>query len=130
AARLLKGVRRLKQQLAKVVGRGSPPGVEEAVEDLFTVFRLPEAFRVMCEANYRLLVNYRVQVYPGRITLFRAHAQPLFCRQGADLGWGPMAGGGLTIEVIPGTHDSMLRQPYVRVLAQKLNAALQQTANT
>src|SRR5262249_34152635 len=122
--RFQKGVRRLKQKTAKLLGRSSANWLEEEVVDLFSVARLPESFRALCEANYQATMDYRPQLYAGKVTLFRARSQPLFGRHGADLGWGKIAAGGLEIRVVPGTHDSILKEPHVKVLAQEFKAAL------
>jgi thioesterase domain-containing protein len=123
-ARLARAARRFKHKLAKHQGRSAGQALEQDVADLFPVARLPESFRLICEANYRALMDYRPQPYPDRITLFKARSQPLVCRHGADLGWGRLAGGGLTTRIIPGTHDSILKEPHVRLLAEEFKAAM------
>ena len=59
-------------------------------------------------------------VYPGRLTVFRIHKRPYYRINDEALGWGQRALGGVDIEVIPGDHDSIFREPNVRVLAEKL----------
>jgi hypothetical protein len=46
-------------------------------------------------------------------------------RQAPITSWGPLAGGGLSIDVLPGDHYSLLRQPVVRQTAQTLGAFLE-----
>ena len=43
----------------------------------------------------RALREYTPQVYPDRLTLFRARMQPLFSSRKPDKGWGRLAAGGL-----------------------------------
>ncbi|HAX75864.1 MAG TPA: hypothetical protein DCY88_08510 [Cyanobacteria bacterium UBA11372] len=81
---------------------------------------------VVEEANKQAARKYVLQVYPGRVTVFRAIHQP--APEGWDIdpqmGWGELAGGGLDIHDVPGNHDSMFREPHARVLAEKLRACI------
>jgi amino acid adenylation domain-containing protein len=94
------------------------------LELLFDVRRLPDHYRRLIEANLRASHNYVPKPYAGRLTLFRARAQPLVCWHKADLGWGSFALGGVATRIIPGTHDSILKEPHVKTLAEELRAAL------
>ena len=73
--------------------------------------------------------NYVLQVYPDKVTLFRAETQAAdqgvgFVPLDWDLGWGKLASGGLNIQAISGDHMSMFREPHVQILAQKLQECL------
>lgn len=57
-------------------------------------------------------------VYPDRVTLFRAIENIGFLDP--DLGWRELAPGGLEIHDVPGNTVSMLQEPHVQVLAEKL----------
>jgi len=58
------------------------------------------------------------EVYPERVTLFRAIANIGFIDH--DLGWSELAPGGLEIHDVPGDTFSMLEEPHIQVLAKKL----------
>ncbi len=76
------------------------------------------------EANIHASKNYVPQVYPSHITLFRAKLRSsryYFDPQG---GWGGLASQGIEIHEIPGDHNSILIEPHVQVLAEKLKACL------
>jgi amino acid adenylation domain-containing protein len=66
---------------------------------------------------------YRPQPWHGRITLFRASVQP-DPRFPRDLGWTPLAKGGLEVCDIPGDHWSVIREPYIFVLAEQIQKYL------
>ncbi len=68
--------------------------------------------------------GYRPRPYPGPLTLFRAAGQEHPVELGPDLGWAPLAGGGLRIVEVPGDHLTMIHRPHVRGLARKLTACL------
>ena len=57
-------------------------------------------------------------VYPGRVTLFRAIENMGFIDH--DLGWSQLAPGGLEIHDVPGDTFSMLEEPHIQMLAEKL----------
>ena len=57
-------------------------------------------------------------VYPDRVTLFRAIDNIGFIDP--DLGWSELAPGGLEIHDVPGDTFSMLEEPHIQVLAEKL----------
>jgi thioesterase domain-containing protein len=98
--------------------------------DLAQVRRLFEVHK----ANLRALYNYRPERYENKITLFRASERsdtPLEgCAEGEQLfddptfGWAKLSTQPVEIEVIPGTHESMLARPNVEVLANKLRKHL------
>jgi thioesterase domain-containing protein/acyl carrier protein len=58
------------------------------------------------------------EVYPDRVTLFRAIENMGFIDH--DLGWSELAPGGLEIHDVPGDTFSMLEEPHIQVLAKKL----------
>jgi acyl-CoA synthetase (AMP-forming)/AMP-acid ligase II/thioesterase domain-containing protein len=94
------------------------------LENVFNLASLPEGFRRVMEANHALRIAYNPQPYSGRVALFRARTRPLLAPRAHDLGWSELAGGGLDIAVVPGNHDTMLREPHVQVLADRLKACL------
>jgi thioesterase domain-containing protein len=67
---------------------------------------------------------YRPNSYQGKITLFRAETQtddelPL------DMGWQALAKGGVEIIDVPGDHISMLQEPMIKILANKVLVCLE-----
>lgn len=71
------------------------------------------------------LRQYRAQVYHGRLTLFRARDQVSGGFRDSTVGWSKLAAGGVDVRVIPGDHRSMLREPYVQILAKQLRECLE-----
>jgi aspartate racemase len=76
------------------------------------------------EGNKKLAQGYVLQVYPGRITLFRANEQSVKYEHSSDLGWSKLAAGGVEIYEVPGDHLGIFEEPNNRVLAEKLKACL------
>ncbi len=78
------------------------------------------------KANLKAMWEYRPRRYPGKITLFASMQQPEQIEVARDpqLGWGAYAAGGVEVHRIPGSHLEIIREPYVRTLAEKLQACL------
>jgi amino acid adenylation domain-containing protein len=85
---------------------------------------LPTKLQEAQNAIMECFRNYVPQVYPGSVTLFRASRQPSGIYPDPTLGWGGLAAGGLVIHDVPGLHGSMLTEPRVQVLAEKLTECL------
>ena len=64
------------------------------------------------------------RIYSGRIEVFRARHQPRERIRDSSLGWGKLAAGGVDVHFIPGSHESVLKEPYVRGLADELKKCL------
>jgi thioesterase domain-containing protein/acyl carrier protein len=82
------------------------------------------------EAHSRTMARYKIQRYPGKITLMRAvergylGMELLGTREDPILGWGALAGGGLEIHDVPGEHGNVLNEPHVRTVAEELETIL------
>ncbi|MEX0805585.1 MAG: amino acid adenylation domain-containing protein [Candidatus Binatia bacterium] len=87
-------------------------------------FHFSEQHHKIARAQSRALREYQLQVYPGRLTLFKARMQPLFSSHRPDKGWGRLAAGGLEVRIVPGNQLAMLKEPHVRVLAEQLSGLL------
>jgi thioesterase domain-containing protein/acyl carrier protein len=82
------------------------------------------------EAHSRTMARYKIQRYPGKITLMRAVGRGysgmelLGTREDPMLGWGTLAGGGVEIHDVPGEHRNVLNEPHVRTVAEELETIL------
>lgn len=75
--------------------------------------RLFEVYR----AHRTAILKYDLTRHDGPVVLFKAERNHLPDSAAGDLGWGPLAGGGLVVHEIPGTHFQLLQEPSVRILA-------------
>lgn len=78
--------------------------------------------------------DYVPQIYPGQAILFQASEQTVEYLEWEEwwgfnpqLDWGRLVAGGLDIHEIPGHHFNIFDEPYVQVLAEKLQACLDRT---
>ncbi|HEX8846572.1 MAG TPA: amino acid adenylation domain-containing protein [Pyrinomonadaceae bacterium] len=118
----------VKRNLGRITRKGArfvlrPFGVkpyEERVADMLDVEQLPETRLQIIEALHQVSMNYRPQVYPGRVTLFRTRSQPLFDAYGKDKGWSKLAAEGVEVRVVSGNHLNLYEEPFVHDLAQAM----------
>jgi len=91
----------------------------------FLGWRLPDPllFDYLKKSHIDALVNYVPEVYPGKVTLFRASETLPDNPDHSPLGWEPLAGGGLEIHHFNTTHE-MLNAYYSEDVAEKLNECL------
>ena len=80
--------------------------------------QLEDSQRNLTQANIQAMLNYKLQKYPGKITLFKASEQPQSLISDEDFGWSAYAQE-LEIQTIPGDHFSILQEPQVRSLSEK-----------
>lgn len=75
-------------------------------------------------AHQRALWGYVPKTYDGRLELFRATNQKEIWYQDPVLGWAGLALGGIQVHDIPGDHSSIIAEPNVCILAEKLRRCL------
>ena len=78
--------------------------------------------RWLTDTFLRKAAAYRVEPYPGKLVVFRAHEDK--SNPAADLGWGRFALGGVAAYEVPGDHHTLTHDPNVQVLAAQLAACL------
>jgi amino acid adenylation domain-containing protein len=84
---------------------------------------LPRMLNDIKEINSLAVRKYVPQVYDGKVTLFWASED---MRTSIDLveGWRILAGGGIEVHEIPGSHLDIVKEPHVGELARKLGSCL------
>jgi len=70
--------------------------------------------------------DYELNLYPGRITFFKASETLEGTSSDPTMGWSEWATGGVEIHVVPGNHANLMYEPHVEVLAKILTACLNQ----
>ena len=87
-----------------------------------------------------LFTYFRQEVYPTRITLFQAsdeYPEQILCGESFESikpenmndplwGWGEVSAGSVEVHTIPGDHLTIMSEPHVQVLAQKLMDCIEQ----
>ena len=117
------------QSFKRQAGRLAPRLADRLFEEI--PGRLPENLQRVWNNNGRALRDYVTRMrelppgaYPGRITYFAA-SETYVAFPDTRLGWGDLAGDGLEVHLVPGNHVTITKEPHVRVLAEKMAAALE-----
>jgi thioesterase domain-containing protein len=85
--------------------------------------RLQQQFRVF-NANVSAARNYKAAKLAANVVLFRAEERSR--NADATLGWSCSGFEEIEVHDVPGTHLTMMREPHVSVLAEKLSECLPQ----
>jgi thioesterase domain-containing protein len=64
--------------------------------------------------------SYRPQPSSTPVTLFKAGEQGTLETPDETMGWGVLTSGEVEIHTVPGSHFTIVREPYVRSLAEQL----------
>ncbi len=75
------------------------------------------------EANLMAVRAYRPQRYEGDAVLFKASPYAWMPKD-AHKGWRDLIGGALEIRSVSGNHDTLLEEPHVQTVAEKLSDCL------
>ncbi len=100
-----------------------------AAEDIIDLATRPEHQRRLWRTHVQAWLRYAPQPYTGRIVLFRTRRHPLVCSFDSQMGWGSFAGGGVSVKVCPGDHESILEEENVAHAARELKAVLDEAQN-
>jgi thioesterase domain-containing protein len=87
---------------------------------------IPKFLEDAYAVNWFAASRYKARPCPARVTLFLAASVEGASdeRQGYELGWRSLAGGGVEVHEIPGTHHDIIREPNVKLLASELTTCL------
>jgi amino acid adenylation domain-containing protein len=91
------------------------PLVQQILNDIKRLFHL----------HIKLGSDYALRPYPGRLTLFRPLESPVPVQTAEDRNWRRLAAV-VDVHFVPGQHHTMVKEPHVQVLAQKLRMSMRQ----
>ena len=95
------------------------------------LWRYPDASREFLAVLHRALRSYQPPPYAGSIAVIRARSRKLLARAlpEPDLGWRRFVTGPVWTAVVAGAHDTIVREPRVRQLADVLTRLLAESAS-
>jgi amino acid adenylation domain-containing protein len=98
---------------------------------LFLPTKSPKSvlYNVVREAIYFAVDQYKLQTYPGKISIFRATKQPVGAKNDPTLGWGKYVSGEIEVIDIEGSHNSMMREPHLSELVRKIEEKISFISN-
>ncbi len=78
----------------------------------------------LLDGNLQAMDNYVAKPFVGDAVLFRSRIQSMESALDPDLSWASLIVGNLDIHAITGPHFSMMKEPHVRILSEKLKLYL------
>ena len=103
------------EQLDYVMEKGREAGVVPADVDLPVIERLYEVFK----NNHQALRSYVPNHYRGQAALFKTEERLVADENDPTLGWGKVVEA-LELQSVPGNHYTIVREPHVKALAERL----------
>jgi amino acid adenylation domain-containing protein len=119
AGSLLKSLRTPSKRLLVQMGRS----IRRRSRVFWRMLTFPRPLREVFQANGRAAGQYRLKSYAGPVMLFRASEQSLR-NEDPYAAWQQLLPSGLEIQDIPGSHNGILVEPEVAVLAQRLKSCI------
>ena len=102
--------------LSSVLQRAIEAGIVPEDIQLAHARKLFELFRL----NVQAMQSYRPQASSQRVTLLKAEEQGTVETPDETMGWGALTSGEVETHTVPGSHFTIVREPYVRSLAEHL----------
>ncbi|MDB6109200.1 MAG: amino acid adenylation protein [Pedosphaera sp.] len=118
--RIRTSLRDFVQDLRRSPAQPDPVNLDSVVD----VAQIPESELLLWRAHLHALKGHTSLPYPGRVTLLRTRRQPFWCSFDPAYGWRELAGGGVSVRIIPGAHESIFMEPNVRATAAELQSCL------
>jgi amino acid adenylation domain-containing protein len=115
--------KKVRDKLSRKTATAEEPARPAALNDMIDMSKYPKDYVIYAETHWKALASYKPGLYDGPIHLFRARKQPLRFTD-PSLGWNSVARGHVKITVVPGTHESMVQEPNVQILASKIQEAI------
>ena len=101
--------------LSHVLQRAIEEGIVPEDIQLAHARKLFEVFKI----NVRAMRSYRPQPSSTRVTLLKAGEQGETADE-TTMGWSALTSGGVELHTVPGSHFTIVREPYVESLAEEL----------
>jgi amino acid adenylation domain-containing protein len=115
--------RKLKEKLQARIGHSEKPRENLRLDDVLDLTNYPRDYVKYAQTHWQALLHYHPKPYSGHIHLFRARKQGL-SNFNHNLGWDKLVDDRVIVNIIPGTHETMLQEPNVQNLAGILRGLL------
>jgi amino acid adenylation domain-containing protein len=98
---------------------------ESEIELLVDLTGVSAGERKLWQAHLQALRAYHPRPYGGKITLLRTTGYPFYSSFDHAHGWRALASDRVTVRFVPGTHETIMVDPFVASLARELRSHLQ-----
>jgi amino acid adenylation domain-containing protein len=123
AGRVKSKLRRMRRSDAGDAAGGGPAG---DIRDALGLWRFPASKAEMLRVHLKIIDQHRCQPIDSRVTVLRPRAAPLLgpWRDDDSGAWAAIARGGVDIDVVPGSHSTILNERFAPALAQRIEDAI------
>ncbi|WP_333299216.1 AMP-binding protein [Microcoleus sp. AT13-A6] len=100
---------------------------EDLLNNGVSLKQVENIFKVL-DANIEVLASHVPQIYLGKVVYFSSQEDIT----GSEFdpmqpnGWNSWVAGGIEVHKVPGNHMTLWQEPHVQILAEKMNACLEQ----
>ena len=115
----------VRQKVRRWLGRTDERAPEFEVGETVDLAGYSVEQRRLWAAHVRALCRYRIQPFDAQVVLLRSRLHQRYCSFAHDCGWGEFARGGVSVGIVPGSHESILEEPHVAALAKQLRDCLE-----
>ena len=116
------------RRLAKRVPSAASQAPNQTIDfrDQIGMWRFPAHQVAMLKTHHHAIHTYQPKPFKGRVSLFLPRTHPLFgpWPTGDDRAWSDLAGGGVSVHEVRGSHSTMLTEPFASGLAATLMQSL------
>ena len=116
-------VQTAKKKISRWLG-GRRPRSEGEIELLVDLSEVSAGERKLWQGHLRALNAYHPRPYGGNITLLRTTGYPFYSSFDRAHGWRALVGHRVTVRFVPGTHETIMVDPFVASLARELRSQL------
>lgn len=118
--------RKIGVALRKVLRRAHTVPDRLDLEEYIDTAQFPPEELELWQIHLKAYEDYRPRPYPGAVNLIRTRGQPLFCSFDPHFGWGELAAGGVSVQIVPGAHENIFQPPDIDPLAHAVRHVLEQ----
>jgi amino acid adenylation domain-containing protein len=113
-----------KKRMGRWLGPAPATSSARAAEEQLDLAAVPVEQRGLWEAHVRALDRHQTGPYGGKVMLLRTRGSPVNRSYEDHCGWSDFALGGVAVRIVPGLHESLLEEPYVKMVGRELKACL------
>jgi thioesterase domain-containing protein len=112
---------RVRSRLRRAVSRN-----HDDVRDDTGMWRFPDHQIDMLRVHRQVIRSFSSRAMSSAVSLFVPRTKPLFgpWSEGEDQGWATLAKGGVDVQVVRGSHSTMLIDPFAAELASRIKACI------
>jgi thioesterase domain-containing protein len=105
--------------------------IQKILDQIFSTFNLRNQhslhhnFEILHRLHIKALREYEAKPYSGRVVILKARQKSFGFSSDVTLGWGEILNREPEVIEVPGLHENIINEPWVKALAEKLTDSLE-----